>query len=103
MNLLFYLLLGVIFGFAIASIFAGRHEGDRPKRSLRFLIGREYIHIHHWIYCTLIVVLFFLIDIFHPILYGFLIGAALQGFTYRDWHYVFYKKSAYKKIYSKFK
>ena len=96
-------LIGIIIGFSIAMLVTGRHEGDKPKRSLRFLIGKEYIHVHHWIYCSIILIVLFLSEIFNPWIYGLLIGATLQGFTYRDWHYVFYRKSEYKKIYSKFK
>lgn len=97
------IIIGVLLGFIITFLVAGRHEGDKPKRSLRFLIGKEYVHIHHWIYCSIILIVLFLVDFYNPWIYGILIGAVLQGFTYRDWHYVFYRKSQYKKIYSQWK
>lgn len=55
----------------------------------RFLFyGRKHLHIHHWVYLGLILLLFIILGggifgIFSPI-EGFSIGGILQGLAYRD-------------------
>ena len=97
------LIIGFILGIIFFEFFSDKNEGERPERSLRFLIGNYYIHIHHWlISCILILILSFL-KIFNFFIIGLLFGALIQGLSYRDWYYIIYHKDNYKKIYTAFK
>ena len=54
------LIIGLLIGYFFWKLFAGKHEGDKIERSFRFLIRGYYIHIHHWIWCTLLLMYFFI-------------------------------------------
>ncbi|MEK9184745.1 MAG: hypothetical protein AAB866_01090, partial [Patescibacteria group bacterium] len=81
----------------------GKKEGEKLERSFRFAIKNYYIHIHHWIWCSLLLVLFLIIDFRNQFTLGFLVGSIIQGLFYRDKFVIFYKKDNFEKIYSKFK
>jgi len=97
------LLISVIGGYFFARGFAGEFEGDKIRRSLRFLIRNYYIHIHHWFYSSVILIIIYLLGFYHPVLYGVLIGLIIQGLFYRDRFVFIYHKKNFKKIYSKWK
>ncbi|MDA2921815.1 hypothetical protein MYX07_00950 [Patescibacteria group bacterium AH-259-L07] len=97
------LILFVFAGYAIQRLWSGKYEGDRLKRSLRFLIGNYYIHIHHWLYSLAILVILYFFNIYHPVIYGLLIGFIIQGFTYRDRFIFYYHKDKFDTIYRKWK
>jgi hypothetical protein len=97
------IILGFLLGFLFSSIFAGAHEGDCSERSLRFLVKGYYVHIHHWIYCSLILAVLFMVHFVNFFVIGVLIGAIIQGLLYRDRFVVFYKKEKHSTIYSRFK
>jgi len=103
MSDLFFTLLGFIIGFSFWQFFAGKYEGDKLKRSIRFRVGKYYIHIHHWFIAFVLLVLFNIIDIIHPIIIGFFVGSIIQGLKYRDRFLFIYKISDFEKIYSKWK
>ncbi|NMB92296.1 MAG: hypothetical protein GYA31_01575 [Parcubacteria group bacterium] len=86
------LFLGIIIGFLFWKIFAGKYEGDRLERSLRFLIKNYYIHLHHWLWSVILLVILFSLHIKIPFLYGILIGSIIQGLTYKDWYVIVYHK-----------
>lgn len=97
------LIIFAIIGFFVFKFFSGRYEGHRPERSLRFLIKGYYIHIHHWIYDLAILIVLISLKIHFLPLYGFFIGAIIQGITYKDWYIIIYHKDNYEKIYSKWR
>lgn len=100
----FWLLsLFVLIGFLSAKFFSGKFEGDRSRYSLRIEIKNYYLHIHHWLYSLLIIIVLLLIKFYNPIIYGLLIGIIVQGLTYRDWYIVIYSKKKYNNIYAKWK
>jgi hypothetical protein len=104
--MIFYLIYFIIFaiaGFLFWKLFAGKKEGDRFNRSFRFLIGKHRIHIHHWILCTIILIIIVILRIYNPIFLGLLFGSILQGLLYKDRFIIVYKDSDFEKIYSKFK
>ena len=97
------LIIGLLIGYFFWKLFAGKHEGDKIERSFRFLIRGYYIHIHHWIWCTLLLMYFFITSYQNYFVFGILIGSIIQGLQYRDRFVVFYKKEKFNTIYSKFK
>ncbi len=102
MNHLIFL-IGFILGYFFWHMFAGKHEGDRPERSLRFLVGNYYIHMHHWFVSILIFVILVSFNLRSLIVFGLLTGSIFQGLGYADWYYIFYHKDNYEKIYKNFK
>ena len=82
--------------------FAGKFPGDRSERSFILKVSNYSIHIHHWIWCSLLLLLITLIKYYNPLLLGLLIGSIIQGLIYKDRFVIIYKSSDYKKIYSKF-
>lgn len=95
--------LGLTISYLVCLIFAGRHEGDKINKSLRFKIGEFYIHIHHWI---IGLVLFFIcsyIGFTNYFILGIIIGLILQGISYKDRTLVVYKATDFSKIYEKFR
>lgn len=78
-------------------------EGGRIKKSLRFSLGAYYLHIHHWFIGTVILVIFLLLKVQEPLIFGILAGMIFQGLQYRDRFVFLYEKKKYEEIYSKFK
>lgn len=95
--------VGGILGFLFWKFFAGKYEGDRPQRSFRFLVRNYWIHIHHWVWCAIFLIVLYISDIRNLFLYGVLVGSIIQGLTYRDWFLVIYHKDNYQKLYSEFR
>lgn len=96
-----YIFISAILGFLIAKILCGKYEGDKPERSLRFSVGKYYLHIHHWIYGLVILLVLFIFKFYNPFIFGFLVGIMVQGLFYKDRLLILYKKQDYQKIYQK--
>lgn len=93
-----FLITGIILGFVFWNIFAGKHEGDRPERSVRFMMGKYIVHIHHWLWCVVLIGLLFFFDMKSLLGYGFLVGSILQGFTYKDFLWVVYEEERHRRF-----
>lgn len=98
-----FFIVGAIIGFLFHFIFDGKKEGDNLHRSIRFLVGDYYVHLHHWLYSVVIVLVLYYFDWDFPFVYGFLTGSIMQGLTYRDWYLFVYHKDDFEKIYSKWR
>jgi hypothetical protein len=96
-----YFFISAIIGFLIAKIVCGKYEGDKPERSLRFSISKYYLHIHHWIYCSVVLIILSILKFYNPFIFGFLMGITIQGLFYKDKFVILYKKQDYQKIYQK--
>ena len=92
---------------AIAHIFwdlvAGKYEGDKINRSLRFRLGNYWIHIHHWLYSAIILLVLLTLGLFNPILIGLSAGSIIQGLRYKDRFIICYHRKNFEKIYGRFK
>jgi hypothetical protein len=86
----FIISLGI--GYVLAQSIAGKHAGERSERSLFFHTSRYRIHIHHWIWCLVVLLALVAFDITNPLLLGTLAGATAQGLTYSDRFSVILKK-----------
>ena len=83
----------MVVGFVFAKLLSGKKEGDIGiVPSLRFSYKQYIIHIHHWIWGCLLLLVLFALDYYSDFIYGFLIGLIIQGLTYRDFYKVIYKK-----------
>jgi len=85
------LVISLVFGYGCAQAVAGKHAGDKPERSFIVSLGNYRIHIHHWIWCLALTLLLLAIKVANPWVIGTLLGAAIQGLTYRDRFSIFYK------------
>lgn len=95
--------LGIIAGFLFWKFFAGKYEGDKIGRSWRPLIGNYYIHIHHWLWCSVLLLLLLLLNYYTQFIVGLLAGSIVQGLFYRDRFVIMYHKDMFEKIYNKFR
>ena len=94
MNFLLFLLAAII-GYFFAKFTSGPTEGVPGKiPSLRFNLGQYTIHLHHWLWGSLVGLLLLITGSGHPFIYGLLAGIITQGLTYWDYFYVIYKKDA---------
>lgn len=87
------LLVGIIAGFLFFKLFAGKYEGDKVERSLRFSIKNNYVHIHHWILCLILLLIILILNFRNELIIGLLIGSIIQGLTYKDRFLIIYTKS----------
>ena len=106
MNILL-LIASAVFGYSFS------HFGSNPKSkiqsklptiAIRFIqvspnlkisVGNRIIHIHHWIYYTVILIftLTYNVSFFESLFAkGYLTGAIINGLTYPDWKTIVKKK-----------
>ncbi len=89
----------IVLGFLAASWVAGREPGETGKIRPRRLKFRDYVvHLHHWLWATILLVISYRFFQGHPwsyetACYGFLIGLILQGLTYSDFHRFVYRRA----------
>lgn len=98
-----FFLTGIGIGYLLCTVFAGKYEGDKIKRSLRPRFGAYRIHIHHWLWASVLLILALIFQIHQPIILGLLAGIILQGLHYRDRFIIVYRDADFEKIYSKFR
>lgn len=86
------LIVSIIIGFLFSKIFSGKHEGDKIEKSLRLSIKNYYIHIHHWIWCSILLIIILIINLKNEFIIGLLIGSIIQGLSYKDRFLIIYPK-----------
>ena len=84
-------LLGAIVGYIFI-----QYSAEKIKKPIQISFGNYKIHLHHWIYVglSLIVILISGVNQFLPIfILGFGGGMVFQGiYCYNDWYKIIYKK-----------
>ena len=100
--MILHLFIGVILGYVFFAVLSPDHEGRHLERSVRFLIKDHYVHVHHWIYCSLLILLMIFLGYVNSLIIGFLFGGVLQGLQYRDRFVIICSKDNFKTIYSRF-
>ena len=76
-------LTGCMTSYTIYSIFGAKRTGERSWGMITFSNG---IHIHHWLYCTIICILTYALNISHPFVTGLMFGGVLHGLQFSDWY-----------------
>lgn len=63
---------------------------DCPSQWNRFRVGTTTLHLHHWLQCTLGLLVMACIPVLREsaVLTGFLVGGLVHGLTYPDWYRV---------------
>ncbi len=96
----FFSYLSIIFlisGFIIAKYGGGKKEGTPGRiKSIVIPMGGFKLHLHHWLFFSLIMLVGLADNIFmyvpKEVFYGSLTGLAWQGiYCYDDWHRVIYR------------
>ena len=84
--------LGSVLGFGLAKFIAGKKAGYAGRiKSIRFDIKSYTLHLHHWFLSSLFLVILVSLNFYHHLVYSFLIGAMIQGLTYRDFFKIVYR------------
>lgn len=88
------LVLSAVLGYFIADYIGGEAEGEPAKiKSIRIKVKDYVLHVHHWLYASVALVVI-PADMAHKTLIeAFLAGVIVQGLTYRDFYKVVYKYS----------
>ncbi len=86
------LIIGIILGFLFSKLLSGKHEGDKIEKSLRFSVKNNYIHIHHWIWCSMLLIVILVLNFRNELIIGLLIGSMIQGLSYKDRFLIIYPK-----------
>lgn len=74
-----YLIIGFIFSYNLYYFYSAKKTGDYSFMMLK----NNYIHIHHWLYCLLLL----LLSLYYEYLFfiGFFYGGVVHGIQYSDW------------------
>lgn len=78
--------------FGFLNIFCASEEGGYSPFMLKWQIGNNYIHIHHWMYylCAFLLLLWMSDFAGKDILLGLFAGGIIHGLTYSDWYKIWY-------------
>jgi len=80
--------------FFVTKFYSGNKTEKQGRfKSLKFSLKKYYIHLHHGFIWSIILLLFYIIDFYNSLIYGFLIGLIVQGLTYNDFYKFYYKKN----------
>jgi len=86
--------IGIIFGFILAMLLAGKKLGHKGLISslIHFTTKKYHVHIHYWILSIIAILALAFLGYYHAIIYGVLLGIMLQGLSYKDFYQVFHRK-----------
>ena len=94
--LLLRFFISAVLAFFVAKFTSGKKEGLRGRLpSVKFTFKRYTLWLHHWIFYFLGFVVLVALENREPIWYGICVGAIIQGLTYKDWWYIFFKTDSY--------
>ncbi len=88
--------LGVAIGFLIFEIFSGRRQGKIGASILILETKKHFYHLHHWFIALIILIILSAFSVKNNFIYGFLIGAIIQGLTYKDFYKFLIRKNEIK-------
>lgn len=74
------------FGFVISyKVYTYCAKGDDAYG----MIISDTFHIHHWLYCSIILITITLLGIAHPFMIGLCFGGITYGIQFSDWHLIY--------------
>jgi len=79
--------VGFVISYQIYYTYSSRRIGDC---SWGMLITKKF-HIHHWIYCFVILIISCLFGIAHPFMIGLCSGGITHGVQFSDWNIIYIK------------
>ena len=78
MNFILGLLFGYLFGWFIC--------GSKECEPVEIRISQTKIHIHHWMFFLVLLIIYSRFYNIYTFIPGFLLGGIIHGFTYNDWY-----------------
>ena len=78
------------FGFVISYKVYCAYGEHRIGEYAWGMIKSDTFHIHHWLYCSIILITITLLGIAHPFMIGLCFGGITHGIQFSDW-YIIYK------------
>ncbi len=88
--------LGIVIGFLIFEIFSGRKQGKIGSFILILETRKHFYHLHHWFISLIILIILSAFSVKNNFIDGFLIGAIIQGLTYKDFYKFLIRKKEIK-------
>lgn len=89
----FVMIPGIIAGFCVATLLAGRTEGEQGLlKSIRFGVKDYTLHLHHWFMASIALSVLFFVDYQNDAVYGGLLGLVIQGLRYRDYYRILFRQ-----------
>lgn len=76
--------LGFIISYQVYYIYAGRKTGEYSVAIIKI----KNIHVHHWIYCSIIVIMIWVLGMNSPFIIGVCFGGITHGIQYSDWNVI---------------
>ena len=73
---------GFVISYQIYYKYGAQKAGDQAWGMLK----TKNIHIHHWLYCLVSLVVAWIIGLDHPFLVGLCSGGIAHGVQFSDWH-----------------
>ena len=99
----FLLLIGMILGLVIFEILSGEKKGRIGIFILLLKTKHHTYHLHHWIISLIVLLFLVTINYRNDFVYGFLIGAFIQGVKYHDFYRIVVKQKRKKRTKKKSK
>ena len=93
----FTLLIGMVLGLVIFEILSGEKEGRIGIFILLMKTKHHTYHLHHWIISLVVLLILVTLNYHNYFIYGFLIGALIQGIKYHDFYRIIIKQKRKKK------
>jgi hypothetical protein len=85
---IFFGSIGFIISYQIYYTYGSRTSGDNTWG----MIITKNIHIHHWIYCFVLLISVWISGIGHPFIIGLCSGGITHGIQFPDWHIIYIKE-----------
>ena len=78
---MFYGILGFIISYQLYYKYGASKTGELVFGMLKF----SKVHVHHWLYCTILLIILWTLDISHPFFIGLGFGGIVHGIQFSDW------------------
>jgi len=97
---IYVLIFGTVIGFLTARFISAKKEGRQGRlKFIKFKIGENVLHIHHWLYGSVVLLVMWQVGFYNDFIYGFFVGMVMQGLMYKDFYYIFFNEKEYGKKY----
>jgi len=85
----------ILAGYLSARPFSGEKEGENGQfwGPMKRDLGNYTIHLHHWVVSSITLITLWSLHFYHNVIYGFLIGIAMHGLSYKDRFKVIYRRT----------
>ena len=82
---LFFGTIGFVISYQIYYTYGARKTGDYAWG----MIVIDHVHVHHWMYCFVILIVTWLLGISNPFIIGLCSGGITHGVQFSDWNNIY--------------